>query len=372
MARRTGPSVFLFFALVPGLAAFGQAGAQSSPRTNQVIAAAPVVSSPVIPKNLKELMVLGWRVNGVAGIDKPWHLKATYQTFDADGNAAGSGTFEAWVASAEKWKWSYSGTRFNQTLYRNGGKVSRAGDPGWVPFQDRVAVDFLRRPLAGKEEIEPLYLTPADRNVGAVPLHCVIASSVDPGLMASEDFAGNPMLALRESYRGWGVPTTCFNPDSAVARVELFGDGLSSLLDDVVDVDGQYIAKDMWIRNGTVPIEHLTVTTLEVPAKLDESDFAVPADARAEEKYSGGHRTAERTPTYPASAKTQRIGGLVMIRAKITQKGDIADPEVISGPKELRSSALEAVKTWKYEPYRLNGQPVEVSRTVSVIYALAR
>jgi protein TonB len=61
-----------------------------------------------------------------------------------------------------------------------------------------------------------------------------------------------------------------------------------------------------------------------------------------------------------------------MIRAKITKKGDIADPEVISGPKELCSSALEAVKTWKYEPYRLNGQPVEVTRTVNVIYALGR
>jgi TonB family protein len=370
MTRRT--AVLLFFALVPGLVAFGQAGEQSSHQTNQTVAAAPVVANPVMPKNPNELMVLGWRVNGADGVDKPWHLKATYQTFDADGNATGSGTFEEWVASPEKWKRSYSGPGFNQTRYRNGGKISLTGDPGWLPFQDRVAVDFLRRPLAGKEEIEHLFLTSADRRIGVVPLHCVITSSVDPGLMASELFAGNPMLPLRESFRGWGVPTTCFNPDSAVARVELFENGLSSLLDDVVDVDGQYVAKDIWIRNGTVPIEHLTVTKLEVPAKLDESDFAVPADARTEEKYSGGHRTAGKAPTYPPLAKTQRIAGLVMIRAKITKKGDIADPEVISGPKELRSSALQAVKTWKYEPYRLNGQPVEVSTTVDVIYPLGR
>src|SRR5277367_2501863 len=102
MARRT--AVLLFFALVSGLVAFGQAGQQSSPQTNRVVAAAPVMANPVIPKNLKDLMVLGWRVNGVEGVDKPWHLKATYQTFDADGNVTGSGTYEEWVASPEKWK----------------------------------------------------------------------------------------------------------------------------------------------------------------------------------------------------------------------------------------------------------------------------
>lgn len=365
MVRRSGSFALFFFALVPGLAAAGQAAATttSSP-TNQVAAAV----SPVMPKDLRKLMVLGWQLNGIEGVDKPWHLKGAYQAFDADGNPTGSGTFEEWWASPEKWKWSYSGTGFHQVRYRDGDKRSMTGDQGWVPFEDEDAVAFLWRPLAGKEEIEYLFLKSADRNIGAVPLHCVLPSSVAPELMASEDSAGNPMLGLRDSFRGWGVPTTCFNPDSAVARVELFENGFSALFDDVVQVDGQYVAKDIWLRNGTVPIEHLTVTTLEVPARLDESEFAVPADARTLEKYSGGRRIAGKPPTYPPMAKTQKIGGLVMIRAKITKKGDISDPEVISGRRELRSSALEAVKTWKFEPYRLNGQPVEVSGTMSVMY----
>ncbi|MGC2213087.1 MAG: energy transducer TonB [Silvibacterium sp.] len=346
----------------------GQTPGQAAVQT----ATPAVAAAAVMPKKPEALMLLGWRVNGVEGVDKPRHLKATYQTFDADGKPTGSGTYEEWWASPEKWKWSYSSAGFNQARYRNGDKTSITGDPAWVPFQDRVAVGFLRRPLAGKEEIEHLFLTSADRRMGAVPLHCVLVSSVAPELVASEDWGGNPMLPLRESFRGWGVPTTCFNPDSAVARVELFENGLSSLFDDVVEVDGQYVAKDIWIRNGTVPVEHLTVTMLEVPARLDESDFAVPADARAEEKYSGGRRIAGKTLTYPPLARTQKIKGMVMIRVKITKTGDIADPEVISGPKELRSSTLEAVKTWKYEPYRLNGQPVEVSRVVSVIYLLGR
>lgn len=366
MVRRSGSFALFFFALVPGLAAaFGQAAATttSSP-TNQVAAAV----SPVMPKDLRKLMVLGWQLNGIEGVEKPWHLKATYQTFDADGKPKGQGTFEEWWASAEKWKLSYAGGGFNKTEYRNGDKTLVTGDQGWIPFQDRVAVAFLWRPLAGKGEIEYLFLKSADRNIGAVSLHCVLPSSVAPELMASEDLAGNPMLALRDSFRGWGVPTTCFNPDSTVARVELFENGISALFDDVVRVDEQYVARDIWIRNGSVPFEHLSVTTLEVPARLDESEFAAPADARAEEKYSGGRRLAGKTPTYPPMAKNQSIKGLVMIRVRVTKQGDIADPEVISGPKELRSSALEAVKTLKYEPYRLNGQLVEWSWVVSVMY----
>ena len=227
MARRSVSFVLFFFALVPDLTAvFGQAAVQSAPQTNQV--------NPVMPKDLSGLMLLGWRVNGVEGVDKPWHLKATYQTFNADGKPKGQGTFEEWWVSPEKWKLSYSGTGFNQTHYRNDGKTSVTGDPGWVPFQDENAVAFLRRPLAGRGELEYLFFTSADRKIGAAPLHCVLPSSVARELVTSEDFGGNPMLGLRESFRGWGVPTTCFNPDSAVARVELFENGFSALFDDVV------------------------------------------------------------------------------------------------------------------------------------------
>jgi TonB family protein len=370
MAQRSGPFVLIVFALVAGLAvAFGQAAGPSSPQTNQVAAAvAPAAIHPVMPKDLKKLMLLGWQVNGIEGVNKPWHLKAVNQKFDADGQPKGTGVFEEWWAGPEKWKWSYTSADFNQTRYRDGDKRSMTGNPGWLPFQDEDAVAFLRRPLAGKEEIEYLFFNSADRKMGSVPLHCILVSSVASQLVAAEDFGGNPMLGLRKSFRGWGVPTTCFNPDSAVARVELFENGFSALFDDVVEMDGQYVAKNIWLRNGAVPIEHLTVTTLEVPARLDDSDFAVPTDARAEERYSAGRRIAGKPAIYPPMAKTQKIGGLVMITAKITKKGDIADPEVISGAKELRSSALEAVKTWKFEPYRLNGESVEVSKVLTLMY----
>lgn len=76
-------------------------------------------------------------------------------------------------------------------------------------------------------------------------------------------------------------------------------------------------------------------------------------------------------PTYPAIAKTARVQGQVVLQAAISKEGTIENLRVISGPPLLIQSALEAVKQWRYRPYILNGEPVEVDTTVTVIFSLA-
>jgi len=44
--------------------------------------------------------------------------------------------------------------------------------------------------------------------------------------------------------------------------------------------------------------------------------------------------------------------------------------DVMSGPPLLVQSALEAVRQWRYRPTRLNGEPVEVETTITVIFRL--
>lgn len=76
-------------------------------------------------------------------------------------------------------------------------------------------------------------------------------------------------------------------------------------------------------------------------------------------------------PKYPQEAKDRHIQGTVRLDATIGKDGAVQDLKVISGPKELRQSALDAVNQWKYKPYLLNGNPVEVQTTINVIYSLA-
>ena len=75
-------------------------------------------------------------------------------------------------------------------------------------------------------------------------------------------------------------------------------------------------------------------------------------------------------PSYPPIAKAARVSGTVVLQATISKTGTIEDLHVVSGPAMLQQAALDAVKTWRYRPYLLNNEPVEVETTVNVIFTL--
>lgn len=79
------------------------------------------------------------------------------------------------------------------------------------------------------------------------------------------------------------------------------------------------------------------------------------------------HKTA---PIYPEIAKSAHVSGTVVLGANITKSGALTNLHVLSGPSMLRSPALDAVKTWRYRPYELNHQPVEVETTIRVVFSL--
>jgi TonB family protein len=77
-------------------------------------------------------------------------------------------------------------------------------------------------------------------------------------------------------------------------------------------------------------------------------------------------------PTYPPNALRMRIEGSVLLLATISKEGDISAVKVLSGDTNLAKAAAEAVKQWKYKPYLLNGEPVEIQTQVTVNFKLPR
>jgi TonB family protein len=77
-------------------------------------------------------------------------------------------------------------------------------------------------------------------------------------------------------------------------------------------------------------------------------------------------------PVYPPKAKAARVQGSVILAATIGKDGVPEHLVVQKGPSELQASALDAVRQWRWQPYLLNGEPIEVETTVTVVYALAR
>jgi len=77
-------------------------------------------------------------------------------------------------------------------------------------------------------------------------------------------------------------------------------------------------------------------------------------------------------PVYPPEAKAARIQGKVVLEAVIGINGHVENLKVVSGPKELQQSAMDAVRQWVYKPYTVNGNPVEVTTNINVVYTLEK
>lgn len=84
-----------------------------------------------------------------------------------------------------------------------------------------------------------------------------------------------------------------------------------------------------------------------------------------------GQRIGGDMPVYPPDAKAAHIEGTVVLQALIAKDGSIQNLRVVSGPPMLQAAAVDAVRTWKYRPYLLNGEPVEVETQINVVFSLA-
>jgi len=76
-------------------------------------------------------------------------------------------------------------------------------------------------------------------------------------------------------------------------------------------------------------------------------------------------------PQYPPLARQARVQGIVVLRAVISREGKIENLQVISGHPLLVKSAIDAVLQWRYRPYFLNNEPVEVETQVTVNFTLS-
>jgi len=98
---------------------------------------------------------------------------------------------------------------------------------------------------------------------------------------------------------------------------------------------------------------------------------ATPQRVRVSQGVSAGLLVRKVQPNYPPLARQARIQGQVVLRAVISKDGSIENLSLVSGHPMLAPAAIEAVKQWKYKPYLLNGEPVEVDTEVLVNFTLA-
>ncbi len=71
-------------------------------------------------------------------------------------------------------------------------------------------------------------------------------------------------------------------------------------------------------------------------------------------------------PTYPAEARKANLQGIIALDVVIGRDGSVVSMRPLNGPPVLAAAAMDALRWWKFEPYRLNGEPAVVETTVAV------
>jgi protein TonB len=95
-----------------------------------------------------------------------------------------------------------------------------------------------------------------------------------------------------------------------------------------------------------------------------------PVKLRVSSGVAAGMLVHSVKPQYPPLAVQARIQGTVVLQAVIGKDGTIRELRLVSGHPMLTPAAIEAVKQWRYRPYLLNDEPVEVDTQINVNFTL--
>lgn len=92
---------------------------------------------------------------------------------------------------------------------------------------------------------------------------------------------------------------------------------------------------------------------------------------RVSQGVTKGMLLSKVEPRYPTIALGARVQGVVVLTAIISKAGNIQNLTVVTGHPMLVPAAMDAVRQWRYRPFMLSGEPVEVETTVTVTFQLS-
>jgi TonB family protein len=349
------------------VSAFGQAAKPTPPSPTGMpqAAVAPRAVDLPLPKDAKDILTLAVKTNGLGGDElKPWHIKASFETFDEKGKNPMKGTLNVYWASPTKYKRVYTSGDFNQVEYGTDHGRYHTGNPVPPPYPATIIVDQLLQPLPGQTEIDEFSPEKREETFGKVKLQCVMLSQ----------------KIVRLAFAPLGLfPTYCFAPEKPLLRVSSFSGGINIVYNKLVLFQERYLAREINIKDQLIPLANITLDEIGGIPLVRDSDFEPPNDAvkgydnpvAVSSGVMAGNILRKVQPTYPPSALANRVSGTVTLEAVIGRDGRIHRLKVVTSPDPALSiAAIAAVQKWMYKPYTLAGQPVDVGTQIKVIFAL--
>jgi protein TonB len=145
---------------------------------------------------------------------------------------------------------------------------------------------------------------------------------------------------------------------------------VTSMVPDEPTIEGPPNMSDLLIEGTPTGASNTMITEIARAVPPTVVEPAVPQKLRVSSGVAAGMLAYQLKPTYPRLAMQARIHGTVVLQAVIGKDGTVHDLHAISGHPLLVPAAIEAVKQWRYRPYLLNHEPVEVDTQINVNFTL--
>jgi TonB family protein len=207
-------------------------------------------------------------------------------------------------------------------------------------------------------KVQPVY--PPDAKAqgisGTVVLRAIIGT--DGAIQELTPIAGNELLqkAALDAVRQWTYKPYLLN-------------GNPVAVDTTITVNFNLAGQAPTPLTGSTPVTEKMANGDTETIKMVSQN--APAASAGTVRVSGGvmagNLLTKVLPIYPEEARCKHIDGAVVVHVLIGKDGKVISADPISGPDILRKPYADAIKQWTYKPFLLNGQPVEVDSTATLI-----
>ena len=301
----------------------------------------------------------------------PWHLKLDVQLLATPTQKAEQGTIEEWWQGPDTYRIQYALPSYNATILHSDAGHFQTHNQDTPPQLLLNLLDQVVRPVDPLREADLGTAEARRKSFGKVTLDCIMLSKpLKPNGDSHPRQVTQVPLGL--------FPTYCFDPGSSSLRVTFSLGAEAAIRNGVGTFQKRSVATSATLYDAGLPAATYHVLTLRSGETPPAGTFQPSPDLVEPEKaatIAGGvlagsilHKTI---PIYPDSAKQNHIYGSVVLHVIIGRDGHIHQMHLVSAPDgDLALSALDAVRSWTYKPYLLNGVATEVDSTITVNYAI--
>jgi hypothetical protein len=303
-------------------------------------------------------------MNSLDGAEKaPFHIKIAFQYFDIDGKPLETGTAEEWWVAADRYRIVIASPSLNEVF-----PAPEADTPEIKSRESYLVHDLLNaavHPFPRYTNFDGLDARASKHNADGVALNCVLVEAFD----SRGPFMSAPTFCVEPKSNALRLRQNLYQSSVARNTIGVFHD-----VNVALDYQISYGLGLGGVGDKMAMTGHVTslgtfdpsATKLALGAPLTDR---IDSDS-VPEFFAKGRLVYQTVVDYPAFAATAYKNAAVAVRGLITKDGSITGAVVMASPdKGFNESAVESISLWKYKPYAIGEDRVEVYADFFIIFS---